>query len=379
MRVGIDCRKIYDVQKNEGAGVERYIYHLMKNLLSLDRVNEYVLFCHGDLGPETIHKVRGDNARVKIVKVLRAELRLPLWSNHVRFARVMRKEKLDWAIFPANSMPLFYRGKALVVVHDLAIYKHPEWFPDGQWFSRRVVVPFSVRRARAVVCVSENTKQDLLTIFHVKPEKVLAIHPGVTVKTDYLPEEMNNVLEKYGLRDGYVLYLGTIEPRKNISNLIKSFFAYLFDNEEERIKLVIAGARGWKYQPVLNELGDSNCRLAAARIIYVGKVSNRERNILLKNCRAFVYPSYYEGFGFPVAEAMSLGVPVVTSDNSSLREIAEDAAVLVDPDDPAALRRALKSVLTDKVLRYHLISRGRERAKLFDWRVAAKKILNVLK
>src|SRR3989339_2268480 len=379
MRVGIDCRKIYDVQKNEGAGVERYIYHLMKNLLSLDRVNEYVLFCHGDLGPETIHKVRGDNARVKIVKVLRAELRLPLWSNHVRFACVMRKEKLDWAIFPANSMPLFYRGKALVVVHDLAIYKHPEWFPDGQWFSRRAVVPFSVRRARAVVCVSENTKQDLLTIFHVKPEKVFAIHPGVTVKADYLPEEMNNVLKKYGLIDGYVLYLGTIEPRKNISNLIKSFFAYLFDNEEERIKLVIAGARGWKYQPILNELVDSNCRLAAARIIYIGKVSNRERNILLKNCQAFVYPSYYEGFGFPVAEAMSLGVPVVTSDNSSLREIAEDAAVLVDPDDPAALRRALKSVLTDKVLRYHLISRGRERAKLFDWRVAAKKILDILK
>ena len=379
MRIGIDCRKIYDVQKNEGAGVARYVYHLVKYLLALDQANEYVLFCYSDLGPETIHKVRGGNSRVKIVKVLRAESRLPLWTNHVRFAGVLRREKLDWAIFPANIVPLVYFGRSLVVIHDLAIYKHREWFPSGQWFSRRVAVPLSVRRAAAVVCVSENTKQDVLSFFRVKEEKVFAIYPGVVVKGDYLSEEVNNVLEKHGVTDGYVLYLGTIEPRKNILNLIKAFSAYIFENEEERVNLVIAGARGWKYQPVLNELGDSNCRPAAARIIYIGKVSNRERNILLKNCRAFVYPSYYEGFGFPVAEAMSLGVPVVTSDNSSLREIAEDAAVLVDPDDPAALRRALKSVLTDKVLRYHLISRGRERAKLFDWRVAAKKILNVLK
>ena len=378
MRIGIDCRKIYDVQKNEGAGVARYIFHLVKNLLAIDQNNEYVLFCHGDLGHETIHKVRGGNARVKIVKVQRAESRIPFWPNHVRFASVLRKEKLDWVIFPANIIPLFYRGRSLVVIHDLAIYQHPEWFPGRQWFARQVLVPRSVRRAAAVVCVSENTKKDLLAIFRVKEEKVFAIYPGVAVKADYLPEETNNVLEKYGITDGYVLYLGTIEPRKNILNLIKAFSAFIFENEEAKVKLVIAGARGWKYQPVLDELGESNRRLVSSRIKYVGKVSNRERNILLKNCLAFIYPSYYEGFGFPVAEAMALGVPVITSDNSSLREIVADAAVLIDPDDTTALRRALKAVLNDKVLRYQLISRGQERVKLFDWRVSAAKILKII-
>jgi len=379
VRIGIDCRKIYDVQKNEGAGVARYVYHLVKYLLALDQANEYVLFCYSDLGPETIHKVRGGNSRVKIVKVLRAESRLPLWTNHVRFAGVLRREKLDWAIFPANIVPLVYFGRSLVVIHDLAIYKHREWFPSGQWFSRRVAVPLSVRRAAAVVCVSENTKQDVLSFFRVKEEKVFAIYPGVVVKGDYLSEEVNNVLEKHGVTDGYVLYLGTIEPRKNILNLIKAFSAYIFENEEERVNLVIAGARGWKYQPILNELSQSNQRLVSARIKYVGKVSNRERNILLKNCRAFVYPSCYEGFGFPVAEAMALGVPVITSNNSSLQEIAADAAVLVDPDDTVALRRAIRSVLHDKVLRYQLVSRGMERVKRFDWRLAAEKFLAIVK
>jgi len=376
VRIGIDCRQIYDVQKNEGAGVARYIFHLVKNVLAYDEKNEFVLFCYGDLGSETIRKVKGGNSRVKIVKVLRAESRLPLWTNHVGFAFAVRKEKLDWAIFPANVMPFFYFGKALVVVHDLAIYRHPKWFPGGQWWARRVVVPASVKRAEAVVCVSKNTKQDLLTLFSVRPEKVQVIYPGVEVSIDCSSAEEAEVVKKYGAAGDYLFFIGTIEPRKNIANLLKAFHAFIGENEEEKVKLIVAGAPGWKCAAVLKMLGHEN---RFARVSYVGAVSDKERNVLMKNCRAFVFPSYYEGFGLPVAEAMALGVPVITSDNSSLREIADDAAVLVDPHDPAALARSFKSVLHDKVLRYQLISRGKERVKLFDWQIMVEKIVELLK
>lgn len=380
MKIGIDCRNFYDVHLNRGAGVERYVYHLVKTLLSWDDKNEYVLFFYSDLSPETIHKVKGHNSRVKIVKIFSSTSRIPLFDSHWRFSSILKREKLDLAIFPANSIPFFYRRRSILVVHDLAIYLEPKWFPEKQWFSVKILVPWSIRKASLVVAISESTKADLLKIFKVPEQKIKVIYPGVVVKDGYLEEERAKVIQKFDIRGDYLLYIGTIEPRKNIFNLVKAFSNYIFENEEEKVSLVLAGVKGWKYQPIFQYLNDINKRLTSSQIKYIGTVSNRERNILLKNCRAFIYPSLYEGFGFPVLEAMALSAPVITSDNSSLREIAGDgAAILVNPDDIGEMRRAIKTVINDKYLRQQLISRGSLRAAEFTWEKTVEKFLEIIK
>lgn len=378
MRIGIDCRKIYDIHLNIGAGVERYVFHLVKHLLAFDLKNEYILFMRADLSPETIHRLKGENDRVKVIKQIRAGFGLPLLDNHWSFSRLLKKEKLDVTIFPANVIPFFYREKSLLVIHDLAIYSHPEWFPERQWLATKVVVPRSIRKAKIIVTVSESTKSDLLKLFRVKEQKIRVVYPGVTVKEEYSGGEVMKVLRKFGIVGEFALFIGTIEPRKNILNLMRAFSNYVFENEESCANLILAGIKGWKFGGVFRELNEFNNRLAGSRIKYIGKITNRERNILIANCRAFVFPSLYEGFGFPVLEAMALGVPAVTSNNSSLAEIASGACYLVDPYDVNDIRRGIKAVYEDKILRSRLISAGKERVKQFDWDKTVTAILKLV-
>jgi glycosyltransferase involved in cell wall biosynthesis len=381
MRIGIDCRHFYDVHANKGAGIERYTYHLVKTLLQLDTTNQFVLFFYSDLSPETIYKAKGNNPRIRIVKLFRSTSKIPLYDNHIRFVKVLKQAQLDLTVFPANIIPLFYKGKSLLIIHDLAIYLHPEWFPDKQWFATRVLVPRSLKKAETIVAISQSTKRDLLKLFkRIPEEKVRVIHPGVKVKDEYMFEEAEKVMKKFDIKDDYILFIGTIEPRKNIANLIKAFSNYLFDHEESKVNLVLAGIRGWKFQPIFQFLKNINQRLPESQIKYIGKVSNRERNILIKKAQAFVFPSKYEGFGFPVVEAMALKIPVLTSNNSSLREIAgEENALLVNPDDANELRQGIKKILDDKILRQRLVTNGEKRAAEFSWEKTVRMLQTLIK
>jgi glycosyltransferase involved in cell wall biosynthesis len=373
MKIGIDCRKIYDPQLNEGAGIERYTYHLVRTLLKQEDGNEYVIFCYNDLSPETIHKLRRNNTRVKIVKLMRLGSRIPIYESHWKISRVMIRENLDLAIFPANHIPLFYRKRSFVIVHDMAIYLHPEWFPDKQWFATKVLLPKSFERAEKIITVSRNTKLDLLKLFKLPESKIEVIYPGIVAKDKYLPEELNKVKKKFDISGEYLLFLGTIEPRKNIVRLANAFASYLFDANRE-VKLILAGAKGWKYQPIFEEIAEINKKLPAPAIKYIGKVTNRERNLLIKSARGFVYPSVYEGFGFPVLEAMSLGVPVLTSKNSSLEEICGDAALLAESGDIPDLKRNIRILCEDETKRLELIEKGKAKSDEFRWSNTVAKI-----
>lgn len=379
MKIGIDCRRFYDIVNNRGAGVERFAYHFVKNLLIQDRHNDYVLFFYNDISPDTIHKLKGNNPRVKIIKVVKQKKSLPIWHNHIKFNLILNKEKLDLTVFPTGSMPLFYSGKSYLIVHDLAIYLHPEWFPDKQWLSTKIVVPRSFKQADKIIAVSENTKLDIVKMFQVSSEKIFVIYPGVKVKHGYIEEEVEKVQNKYDIKGDYVLFLGTMEPRKNIINLIKAFSAYIFEDENANISLVLAGVKGWKYKDIFLELEGINKRLVKGQVKYIGTVSNRERNILISNCKLFAFPSQYEGFGFPVLEAMALDAPVLTGDNSSLKEISGEAACLVNTGDANEIRKGIKKVLDDKYLRANLIQKGRERIKLFTWENTINNFLRIIK
>jgi len=202
------------------------------------------------------------------------------------------------------------------------------------------------------------------------------IYPGIVVKDDYLEGEIEKLKQKYHITEKYVLFIGTIEPRKNMKNLIKAFSNYLFECEQSNLTLVLAGAKGWKFQSIFQELENMNKRHTNSQIKYIGKISNRERNIFLQNAQAFIFPSQYEGFGFPVLESMALGAPVVCGDNSSLREIAKDAARLVDVNDVNDIKNGIKEVIEDNYLRAQLIKRGRQRALQFSWDRAVAEVSN---
>ncbi|HMB26246.1 MAG TPA: glycosyltransferase family 1 protein [Patescibacteria group bacterium] len=379
MKIGIDCRQFYDYHLNVGAGIERYSYHLVRNLLKHDQENEYVLFFYSDISPETIKKVKGKNSRVKVIKTLRQGSKIPFWDSHIKFSWIMKKEKLDLAIFPANIVPLFYFGRSILVIHDLAIFLYPEWFPDKQWFSKKILVPAGLRRADKIITVSNSTKNDLLKLFNVDEKKIKMIYPGVVIKDKYLDKEFDKIRQKYDIKNEYALFVGTIEPRKNILNLIKAFSNYIFENEESRLILVLAGIKGWKHKKIFKYLNKINKRIFGSRIKYIGKISNRERNILIKNCQVFVFPSLYEGFGFPVVEAMRLGAPVITSNKASLQEIGRDAAALINPADVNSIRKQIKKVCENKNFRQKLIVQGHKRADQLTWEKAITEFKALLK
>jgi len=379
MKIGIDCRQFYDYHLNVGAGIERYSYHLVRNLLKHDQENEYVLFFYSDISPETIKKVKGKNSRVKVIKTLRQGSKIPFWDSHIKFSWIIKKEKLDLAIFPANIIPLFYFGRSILVIHDLAIFLYPEWFPDKQWFSKKILVPAGLRRADKIITVSNSTKNDLLKLFNVDEKKIKMIYPGVVIKDKYLDKEFDKIRQKYDIKNEYALFFGTIEPRKNILNLIKAFSNYIFENEESRLILVLAGIKGWKHKKIFKYLNKINKRIFGSRIKYIGKISNRERNILIKNCQVFVFPSLYEGFGFPVVEAMRLGAPVITSNKASLQEIGRDAAALINPADVNSIRKQIKKVCENKNFRQKLIVQGHKRADQLTWEKAITEFKALLK
>jgi glycosyltransferase involved in cell wall biosynthesis len=375
MRIGIDCRIIYDVGANRGAGVERYVYSLVKYLLKHDSRNHYVLFFNHHVSAETIESLK----KIRDFEVVLYKNWFPFVSNHVLFSFILWSQWLDRMIFPANTMPFLYVGRSILVIHDLVIYNHPEWFPNKQWFSKMLLVPSSVMKATTIVTVSQSTKNDLLDLFKFKPEKdIQVIYPGITEPKVIGEMAIDEIVTKRHLVNEYLFFTGTIEPRKNLINLFKAFEQYIEESGNETTRLIVAGARGWRYKKIFRRLHRVNENLSRRAIIYLGRVSDKERQVLTSRSKAFVFPSRYEGFGFPILEAMSCGVPVITSNNSAMAEYIQDEALLVDADNVEDIKLAIKKILSNTELRQELIEKGDRLWKKFNWDETAQKFLDLV-
>ena len=380
MRIAIDCRPIVSPEHGEMTGIGQYVRHLVRHLLKIDEENDYVLFFDerarkGDaaalVGP---HR----NARTVTLPLSRFKKLLPYAYSHRFVASAIAKAGADVFHATTGSAPLGYRGTTVATAHDLAIYLHPEWFPGAQFFSRRFVVPASLRRAARVIAVSASTKRDLMEVFGLPSEKIAVVHEGV----EAAPPEAWERGKPHGLAKPYLLFLGTVEPRKNVEGLVRAYasLAERFPQLVGETELVIAGARGWKSGKAFAAIDAANKALGrkGPRVRVLGYVPEKEKPALMAGALAFVFPSRYEGFGLPVLEAMALGVPVITSNVSSLPDIAGGgAALLVDPEKPAELSLALKHLLEDDAKRAELGRRGLERSTEFDWDKTAGETLEV--
>jgi glycosyltransferase involved in cell wall biosynthesis len=267
------------------------------------------------------------------------------------------------------------RGKKILTVHDVSFFLFPEYHPLMRRLTFKAFFPRSLDQADHIITDSNSTKRDLVDYFHVPAEKITTIHLGVDETFVPVSErEAAPILSKHGIRFGkYLLYVGTVEPRKNLPRLIQAYNLFRA-NASQSLPLVLVGASGWLNQDLFREIDKSRWE---SEIKLLGYVAKTDLSALYSGAAAFVYPSIYEGFGLPPLEAMACGAPVITANNSSLPEVVGDAAILVDAYDVDAIARAMLQVASDPTMRENLKERGLARAKCFSWRRTAEQTLAV--
>ncbi|MBI2984794.1 MAG: glycosyltransferase family 4 protein [Candidatus Kerfeldbacteria bacterium] len=374
MRIGIDCRTVLSPAVGGRAEVGHYTYHLVKALLEQDDINQYVLFFDYRMAAEGTQEFQRPNVKIRFFPFSSYGRFLPIAYSQMLVSAVLLRARLDLFHAPANIIPLGYRRPSVVTVHNLVSYKYPEWFPT-QVFSTRVLVPRSLRRAKRVIAVSESTKRDIREQFDVPVEKIVVIPEAADVAILPLEDADDDVRKVYHLPERFVLFVGTIEPRRNIRTLLEAW-RDLWHHQTELgdVKLVLAGSLGRRGKRQLRAIRE--LRLEGA-VRFLGSVTRNHKVKLIEEAMAFVYPSLYEGFGLPILEAMSLGTPVISSTSSSLPEVAADAALLFEPTDVQGLARAMHRLLTNPKFAAELAQRGRRRARHFSWMATAKQTLRV--
>jgi glycosyltransferase involved in cell wall biosynthesis len=287
-----------------------------------------------------------------------------IWWDFFLLPRLLRRLKLDAMIFPKNVVPFFTGCECFVVVHDLAYFDEQIGaYPFLDTLYMRTLIPQSLRRAAGVFAVSENTKQDIIRHTHCDAAKITVAYEAAD--EIYRPirdhSELENMKQKYDLPEKFILYVGSLSPRKNIVRLIEALSTL-----RARIphKLVLTASKSWKDSNVYAAIQQLNLR---DRIHKLGYVDQEDMPGLYNLADVYVYPSLYEGFGLPVLEAMQCGCPVVASNATSIPEVAGDAAILVDPYDGKALAEAIYESLTNHGLRKKLVASGYRQAAKFSW------------
>ncbi|MFA7319698.1 MAG: glycosyltransferase family 1 protein [Parcubacteria group bacterium] len=383
MKIAVDVRCLMEGRRT---GVEEYTLGLLENLFELDKKNEYVLFFNSWKNPNFDFSVFScfENVSLKRFKVPNKLLNLFFW--YFSWPKIDRLCGNADVVFIPNIIfgAVSRRAKLVLTVHDLSFERHSEYFSrKRRWWHMFINTRTICRTADKIIAVSHSTRNDLVNLYGVGKEKIEMIHSAVG--SIFMIIDRNDVgliktKEKYALPYNFILSLGTIEPRKNIAGTVRAYNAlqaYAQKNKREdllKYELVIAGESGWNAKDIFYEIRHSPFR---KKIKMIRSVPSGDKPYLYNLATLFVYPSFFEGFGFPPLEAMSCGVPVITSNNSSLPEITADAAILIDPDRPDELYRAMREILSDNNLRKLLVVKGLEKSKEFTWTAAARKTLRV--
>lgn len=375
MRIGIDCRTILNPEKGEGAGIGHYTYQLVRHLLKIDKKNDYFLFFDRTVQERRLVKFKQENVRIKFFPFIQYAKFMPGGYSHFLASAFLGRHKLDVFHSPTLSLPQSYRAPSVVTAHDLTVYKFPKLYTDKQSTFLKTIIPLAVKQAKKIIAVSQSTKKDLSEIFGVENEKIKVIYHGLDERffRKSKSEEIDNIKTKFKIKSNYLLFLGTLESRKNIIRIIEAY-ERLREKINYQYQLVLAGAPGFNFKEIKQKIDKSKYK---EDIILPGYIKADDLDPLFEKAKIFVFPTLYEGFGLPVLEAMANGVPVVTSNISSLPEIAEGNAILVDPLNVADITQALFDLLTKPELWQKISQCGKERAKKFNWDKSAQETLNL--
>ena len=363
MLIGIDASRAATAQRT---GTENYSLFLIRALLKLDQRNRYRLYFNQPPASALFPPV--ENVEVKTMPFPR------LWT-HGRLSWEMATQPPEVLFVPAHVLPLMHPRCSVVTIHDLGYLYYPAAYTRWAKWYLQWSTSYNARAAAHVIADSEATKSDLIEHCHATPGRVTVIYPGYD--PDFAPVRdsvrLTAVREQYQIPSTYVISVGTLQPRKNLTRLIDALAALI--NQGRAIHLVIAGKKGWLYEPLFAYVQQQGLE---EHLSFTGYVPQEDLPVLISGARAFVLPSLYEGFGLPVLEAMACGTPVICSNVSSLPEVAGDAAILVDPHDTAQFVQALCHVLDDDELYRELVQRGLRQVMRFSWKKCAQETLEIL-
>jgi glycosyltransferase involved in cell wall biosynthesis len=375
MNIGIDIRSLLE---KERSGVGEYTYQILDALFRIGRNNNYFLFYNSwkaadDLLPAEWKKFGnvhfcGFSWPNKLLNFCFKFLKWPKIDK-----MMMSAGKLDLFFIPNLNFVALSRGiRKIITVHDLSFLRYPRFFSWKRRLWHWFVNPKKlIRGADKIIVVSENTKKDVTELCGVAAEKIKVVYSGVSQES--IIHNSESIIKKYNLPDNFILFLGTLEPRKNIEGLIRAFEIFK-TVENSGYKLVIVGPRGWLYKKILERAENSPAR---DDIKFINYISPEEKFSFYKLAKLFVYPSFYEGFGFPPLEAAAAGTPVIVSSVSSLPEVIGEAALMVDPNNPAEMAKIMAECLTDENLRAILIEKGKAQAEKFSWQKCAEETQDI--
>lgn len=382
MKICVDVRCLMTGRRT---GVEEYTLSLLLSLLETDQKNEYVLFFSSAKKPKFDFSVfkKFPNVRIKTLKIPNKILNFSFW--YLGWPHIDKLCGGADVLFLPNI--IFYgaskKTKVVLTIHDLSFERYPETFSWKRRLWHTFINPKKIcRRANKIIAVSDSTKNDIISLYKISSLKIKMIYSASDEKfrlIDRNDRKLLAVKEKYNLPYRFILYLGTIEPRKNIISLIRAFDVLQKeahkngDEEISKYALVIAGSKGWLHEKIFREISNATFR----KHIQLKKfVEEEDKEYFLNLASLFVYPSFFEGFGFPPLEAMRCGVPVIAANNSSLPEIIGEGGIMVDPDKPDEIMHAMKEVLKNRELREIIIKKGLEKSKEFTWKKAAQETLS---
>ena len=367
IRIGIDATAI----PHNRAGAGNYIFNLVYGLSQVDNDNQYVVFAR----PEHIEewKIAQPNfcflpsaSKIRPFRLAWEQYALPF---------LVRQHKIDVLHSPHYTMSFIRMCRSVVTFHDMIFFLYPEVHCVSKRFFFRTMMLISSRRADAIIADSESTLRDVKNLLRVIPDKVHAIPLAAGSNYCLITDRnaVNRICSQYGLQIGeYVLFVGVLEPRKNIPVLLHAYRELV--DRGVRKKLAIVGKRGWMFSEIFSTV---QALRIEDKVVFTGYVPEENLPSLYNGACLFVYPSLYEGFGLPVLEAMSCGTPVVTSNVSSMAEIAGESALLVDPHEPKLLAQAMEKILVDDGLIRSMREDGLKRAAEYSWERTARETLKV--
>jgi glycosyltransferase involved in cell wall biosynthesis len=363
MRIGIDARPLVGPK----SGIGHYLEEILLAWAALDTENEYYLFAHTDF---ELHKsLQG------MRKVIQQGRFGPLWIQYA-IPLLLVRYKIDLFWGPNYAIPLLNPGhsKMVMTVHDMVASVFPETLPKRTAYHNRIGLPLYIQKVDRVITVSESSKSDIVKYLRYQPDKIEVTPLGVNESFFQQSITPKKILIKYEIDYPYILCVGTIEPRKNLLRVIEAYFMLIKELEIEH-RLVIVGAKGWKYTSIYEKLKQKSELIN--RIIFPGYVPDEDLPAFYQGASMLVYPSLYEGFGLPPLEAMAAGTPVITSNVSSLPEVVGESGILVDPYSICEMVHAMKRIICDKKLAENLSRAGKERARKFTWERTAKKTMDI--
>ena len=362
MLVGIDAsRSVAD----RPTGIETYSRQLIKALLDQQSPHQFRLYFRSR-PPEGLFI----GAQMRTIPFPR------LWT-HVRLAWEMAQAPPEMLFVPSHVVPPIHPRRTLVTVHDLGYLFFPEAHPWQQRTYLDLSTRWNVRAASHVLADSQATKTDLIDHYRIDPDRITVAYPGKDESLEPVddPTVVQVVKATYDIEGDYFLFLGTLHPRKNLSRLVEAFKQFRSSDPESGVQLVLAGKSGWLCEDLVNQIREldlGDC------IKLPGYVAAEDKAALLSGAIGFLFPSLHEGFGLPVLEAQACGCPVITSTDSSLPEVAGDAALLVDPRDVHAIAGAMRRVVDDHDLQADLRERGLINVQRFSWESCARTVLHAM-